>query len=526
LDWPKTKADTETGRRQQQQELCDLLDRLKAIHINTVLLQTRVRGTVIYPSTIEPWDNCLTGTYGQSPGYDPLQFAVEECHKRGMELHAWLVTIPCFKTAAARHLGNRSVLKTHPSLCIRHNDSWYLDPGMPGTADYLSALCKEVAERYDIDGIHFDYIRYPENATAFSDQKSYRKYGRGTDKKRWRRENITRCVRRMYETVKAVKPWIKISSSPIGKFADLKRFPSKGWNAYNAVYQDAQGWLREGIHDMLFPMMYFQGDHFYPFAADWQECSAGRPVVPGLGIYFLSPSEKDWELGVITRELHFIRSFGLTGQAYFRSKFLTADTKGLYTYLKQFYYPYPALTPACTWLDSIAPSSPGEPNRIVMDEQTELLCWAPSTDNVCGTDVRYNLYASRQTPVDISRPEHLVAVNLTECRYAANRVFNTLNGMHFAVTAVDRFGNESQPTPFESGYTVPSARSGLSCDGKTVTLPPLDTEFLILTDIAGRPIRSMRYNSSLSVTDLPDGVYTVRTLQKKGLSRPIGWFFK
>ena len=115
LDWPKNKATSPAGIKAQQDELCRILDRLKEVNINTVLLQTRVRGSVIYPSAIEPWDGCLTGTPGRAPGYDPLAFAVRECHKRGMELHAWLVAIPCFKISAATRMGNRSVLKT---LCL------------------------------------------------------------------------------------------------------------------------------------------------------------------------------------------------------------------------------------------------------------------------------------------------------------------------------------------------------------------------------------------------------------------------
>ena len=292
LDWPRTKARDASSRERQKEEFRTMLDRLQTININTILLQTRVRGTTIYPSAIEPWDECLTGTTGKDPGYDPLAFAIDECHKRGMELHAWIVTIPCFKVDQARRLGNKSVLKTHPELCKRHEGTWYLDPGMPGTADYLTAICNEITGRYDIDGLHFDYIRYPENARNFPDQSTYRKYGRGQNKAQWRRDNITRCVRQIYRSVKARKPWVRISSSPIGKFADLQRYSSKGWNAFEAVHQDAQGWLNEGIHDMLFPMMYFDGDHFYPFALDWQENNRNRPVIPGLGIYFLSPNEK------------------------------------------------------------------------------------------------------------------------------------------------------------------------------------------------------------------------------------------
>ena len=167
LDWPRTKACDASSRERQKEEFRTMLDRLQTININTILLQTRVRGTTIYPSAIEPWDECLTGTTGKDPGYDPLAFAIDECHKRGMELHAWIVTIPCFKVDQARRLGNKSVLKTHPELCKRHEGTWYLDPGMPGTADYLTAICNEITGRYDIDGLHFDYIRYPENARNF-----------------------------------------------------------------------------------------------------------------------------------------------------------------------------------------------------------------------------------------------------------------------------------------------------------------------------------------------------------------------
>ncbi len=525
LDWPSTKAVTTEGIKRQQEELCRILDRLQAIHINTVLLQTRIRGAVIYPSDIEPWDVCLTGTPGRNPGYDPLQFAIEECHRRGMELHAWMVTIPCFKTAAAKSMGSRSVLKTHPSLCRKHNDMWYLDPGMPGTADYLASLCREMTERYDIDGIHFDYIRYPENAARFTDNTTYRKYGRGQNKADWRRDNITRCVRRMYETVKAIKPWVKVSSSPIGKFNDLSRYPSRGWNAYQAVYQDAQGWCRDGIHDMLFPMMYFQGDNFFPFADDWNDNSWGRPVCPGLGIYFLSPKEKNWPLEAVERQLHFIRNIGLKGQAYFRSRFLTDNVKGLYDYLEGLFYPYPALTPPCVWLDSIAPGQPTNLTAFTSGEKGYLM-WEPSLDNVCGTDVYYNVYASRSYPVDISRPENLIAVKTRDTRFEYNPMFCLLNGIHFAVTAIDRFGNESQAAslPFQSGATVDSHQ--LAHDGNRLNLPPNNAEFALIADGAGRIVRTMPYATSVPINRLPRGYYEVRTLEAQGVSRRIGCFFK
>ena len=436
LDWPKTKATSAENREQQKQELCHILDQLKAAKINTILLQTRIRGSVIYPSKIEPWDICLTGQFDKNPGYDPLAFAIEETHKRGMELHAWVVTVPCFKIKDASKMGPKILLKTHPNLLKKHNEMYYLDPGLPGSDDYLVSICKEIVSNYDVDGIHFDYIRYPENAEGFPDGTTYKKYGKNRKKTDWRRDNISHIVHKTHAARKTLKPWVRLSCSPVGKFKDMRRFSSRGWNAYTAVYQDAQGWLHDGIMDMLCPMMYFQGDHFYPFAADWQENSYGRTIVPGLGIYFLSPREKDWDLGVIQRELCYLREQGLQGQAYFRSQFLTDNTKGLYDYLQTAYYPYPALLPPMTWQSSTPPVAPE-----VKDERTGpttcCLKWAPIKD------CRYVIYASKQLPVDTSDPANIVTVT-SQCEYSYNLLSSTLMGLHFTVTALDRYGNESR----------------------------------------------------------------------------------
>ena len=188
--------------------------------------------------------------------------------------------------------------------------------------------------------------------------------------------------------------------------------------------------------DLLFPMMYFQGNHFYPFAADWMENSYGRPVVPGLGIYFLSPNEKDWDFGIIQRELCYLREQGLLGQAFFRSQFLTDNTKGLYDYFKTAYYPYPALLPPMSWESKEKPAAP-----IVSVERTGpatgSLRWEPVKD------CRYVIYASKQFPVNTADPANIVTVT-PQCEYHYNLLVTTLLGMHFAVTALDRYGNESE----------------------------------------------------------------------------------
>ncbi|MCR5819979.1 MAG: family 10 glycosylhydrolase [Bacteroidaceae bacterium] len=443
LDWPRTKATSAAKREQQKAELCAILDSLKAININTIMFQTRVRGSVIYPSDIEPWDQSLTGTFDRSPGYDPLAFAIEETHRRGMELHAWVVTIPCFKTDVAKRMGPKSVLQTHKNLCLRFGDTWYLNPGQPGSANYLSAICTEIARRYDIDGIHFDYIRYPEQGASFPDAATFKRYGAGQTKSVWRRNNITNIVRQLYADIKSIKPWIKVSSSPVGKYANLTKYSSRGWNARDAVHQDAQAWMRDGIHDILFPMMYFRDNNFFPFAADWQQQSAGRHIAPGLGIYFMHPKEKNWPLSDITSELHFTRLTGMAGQCYFRSKFLTGNVKGLYDYLQQVFYTTPALPPACTWLNSTPPSKPTAAQIKDTSEGIKELTWQATSESPGG--LRYNIYASNRYPVDTTDPANIVTMLLREPRFRFDANVLACNGLNLAITAIDRTGNESPP---------------------------------------------------------------------------------
>lgn len=435
LDWPRRPASTPEAARRQQREFCLLLDRLKEAGINTVLFQTRTRSAVTYRSDIEPWDACLTGQAGRAPEFDPLALAVSECHARGMECHAWVVAFPAVKVAAARQYGQSALPRLHPELCTRAGDQWMLDPGVPGTADYLAAICREIAERYEVDGIHLDYIRYPEKSIPFNDDATFRRYGGGMSRRAWRTANVNRTVRAVHDAVKGVRPWIKLSCSPVGKYADLSRYSSHGWNARDAVSQDAQRWLREGWMDMLFPMMYFDGDHFYPFLADWQEHACGRPVVPGLGIYFLSPREKDWPLITVQRQLNVARALGTGGQAFFRARFLTEDEKGLYPWLRNVFYARPALVPPMSWQDSIPPAAPRV--RQKTDGMKLSLEWDAVEDE---TPVTYNVYR-----LDPRFGDVLLAVRLRATRYEELLCLPALRHSRYAVTAVDAYGNESLP---------------------------------------------------------------------------------
>ena len=531
IDWPRTYTE-----QQQKRELTQILDQLKQVNVNTVLLQTRVRASTIYPSQIEPWDMCLTGTHGRNPGYDPLQFAIDECHRRGMECHAWMVTIPVGKTNEARF---KEFKRNNPSIAMNIGQEGYMNPENPATGDYLARICAEVTRRYDIDGIHLDYIRYPEtwgkgtSATTTKSKGKGRQKGKATVASRTgsttsaaqRRQNITDIVRKINQAVKGLKPWVKLSCSPIGKFGDLSRYRSGGWNAYNAVYQDAQGWLRDGLMDQLYPMQYFRGDNFYPFALDWQERSYGRTIVSGLGIYFLSPREGNWPLQDVKRQMFFVRENGI-GHCYFRSKFLTDNTKGIYDFVRQF-DEAPALIPPMTWAWSQAPSSPTRLD-IQRGRASDHLTWSGARDFSHAPYLLYNVYASITPDVDISDPRNLVATRLMQTAITLPHT----NGrtLYYAVTALDRYGNESSPIVESTRPKVQTVMPNVQrTDGQRLKLPSkgaeFDADYLAIETLQGQLLLTVPYRGQYAnISRLPDGIYQMRSIGRKGVSHRLGFF--
>ena len=444
LDWPHRPATDARSRLAQQQALTEILDRLQAANFNMVFLQTRLRGDVIYRSKIEPASSTFSGRLGELPGYDPLAFAIEECHKRGMECHAWFVTFPVGTEKHVKEMGKRSVVRKHPKLCKRHNGEWYLDPGVPGTADYLLSLVKEIVEGYDIDGIHFDYIRYPEEAKTVPDSKLYNQSGKKRPLADWRRENINRMVYRFYDYVKQVKPWVQVSSSPLGKYSRIEQVPNAGWTAYESVYQDPKRWLEAGKQDMLVPMMYYLHKNFFPFVDNWVSLSNGRLIVPGLGAYRMDKSEADWTVNDITDQIDYNRYFGGAGCAFFRCGNVLYNEKGLYQELRDHYYPYPAQLPPLTWLNDRVPNAPKE-IRVAREGDELCLTWDKPADEPA--DLTYTVYYALNDSID-SRSAHNILATLVH----GERLYlpvDTLReqGYTFSVSASTRYHVESTPSP-------------------------------------------------------------------------------
>lgn len=520
IDWPHSYAQSERSAEKQKEELRAILDRLQKANINTVLLQTRIRATTIYPSQYEPWDGCLSGFPGKSPGYDALQFAIDECHKRGMEVHAWVVTIPVGKWNS---YGCRQLRKRFPRLIKRIDQDGYMDPEATQTGCYLAEMCREIVQRYDVDGIHLDYIRYPETW----------KFRISKDQARG---NITRIVEKIHQAVKKEKPWVKMSCSPIGKFDDLSRYWSHGWNAYTKVAQDAQAWLKDGLMDELFPMMYFRGDQFFPFAIDWKEHSYGKIIAPGLGIYFLDPKEGKWNISDITSELYHLRNIG-EGHAFFRNKFLLDNHQGVYDFVSAHFNRYPALVPPMTWESNKRPQQPVT-LCIEENEGTTTLRWDNSLQYEDGTAIKTpsiynNVYASKEYPVDVHDARNLILTRTTR-RQLTTRTGNTPT--YYAVTTTDGFGNESRAKQLNQTAVVKTAtRYGKACrlttTGESIILSSsiheTDCQYIIVKNMQEQAVYITKpQNRKINIKKIKDGIYTLNCVNYRNIEHTLGTFIK
>jgi hypothetical protein len=269
--------------------------------------------------------------------------------------------------------------------------------------------------------------------------------------------------------------------------------------------------------DQLYPMMYFRDNQFFPFLLDWQERSYGRTVAAGLGIYFLDPREGRWQLSDVTRQLEVMRQEGL-GQCFFRSKFLTDNHKGIYDYVCQ-HNRQPALVPPMTWAGQTAPKAP---TGLYLQKQT--LWWRGAQSTNDSPYLLYNIYASNEYPVDTSKPENLVATRIR------TEQLQVLAGKYYAVCAVDRYGQESQPRQLAGVSTRRSTSAHIvRTNGKWLDMPvkdkALDAEYVIIETLQGQKVKALPYpGKQLDIRKLPDGVYVLKSLGRKGVTHRLTHF--
>lgn len=431
LDWPRSR----TSQGEQKKELISILDNLKKNNFNTVMFQVRTRGEVFYNSRIEPMLSMIV-TAGGAGKFDPLALVVEECHKRGLECHAWIVTYPLGGDKHVKSLGMSSVTRKNPSITKKFKGEWFLDPGNPRTDDYLLSIIEEVVTHYDVDGVHFDYIRYPDNRGQFPDDGMYRLYGKGKTRADWRRDNITRFVKKTYEKVKELKPWVQVSSSPLGRYRSLGGY-GYGWTAFETVYQDAGKWMKTGIHDAVYPMMYYKDKLFYPYVDDWLNHGNGRIVVPGLGAYQMI--ELGWSQQDILNQVDYTRMKNAEGQAYFRTENVLSNTKGILQALEK-YYKYPAKLPAMIWLSDSVPGKPYDLRAEKMSDGSFQLKWEVENQDA---RVTFNVYRSDSEELSTDKAENILAVGLKQP--LINLIVpDTDEAFYYYITVSDSYHNESE----------------------------------------------------------------------------------
>ncbi len=387
IDWPSAPG---LSAARQRSEALALLDRARAIGLNALILQVRPAADAIYPSALEPWSEVLSGEQGKAPGdntWDPLAFWVQEAHRRGLELHAWINPYRARHSSAKSPLTASHIAVRRPDLVKRYGDMLWMDPGEPDAAAHTLAVVADVVRRYDIDGLHIDdyFYPYPVNvspavpatATAaavpagpevpFPDDPSYARYrltdagGGPLTRDDWRRANVDALVEALHRTVHAVKPWVRFGVSPFGVGKPALRPPGVvGFSQYDKLYADAERWLAQGWMDYLAPQLYWQIERAglqFPVLLDYwlAQNPAQRAVWPGL---FSSQVGRSWPAREIVEQITVQRSRVTGTQAgghiHFSLIALQQDRDGLATLLQMGPYAQAALVPATPGLASTA----------------------------------------------------------------------------------------------------------------------------------------------------------------------------
>ena len=350
INWPSTSG---LGASAQQSEMRDLLDVARETGLNTVFFQIRPECDAFYASELEPWSRYLGGTQGEDPGWDPLAFAIEEAHARGLELHAWM------NPYRAKSSTSSTAVAPHPAVTLSehahvYGSALWMDPGAPEVQDHTLAVIRDVLDRYDVDGLHFDDYFYPyPNGEEFPDDATYAAYtsaGGTLGRDDWRRDNVNQLVRRISEIVAEVRPAVRFGISPFGIYRPGMPEGITGLDQYAAIYADPVKWMAEGWVDYLAPQLYWPSTQtaqaYEPLVEWWGALAAeGRLIIPGNYLSKLG-SEAAWSVDEFRTQIDLTRAApGTGGNIYFHLQPLVANTMGVRDAFRSEYYAEPALTP-------------------------------------------------------------------------------------------------------------------------------------------------------------------------------------
>ncbi|MFV0545476.1 MAG: glycoside hydrolase family 10 protein [Bacteroides sp.] len=441
-----------------QQTLIHQLDVMQRAGINAVIFQVRPEADALYASQYEPWSRFLTGEQGRipSPMWDPMQFMIEECHKRNMEFHAWINPYRV-KTSLKNQLASTHVYHEHPEWFVTYGDQLYFDPALPQSRDHIRKVVTDIVSRYDVDAIHMDdyFYPYPIKGKDFPDEASFARYGGGfTNKADWRRSNVNVLIRQLHETIRGLKPWVKFGISPFGIYRNQKSDPlgsaTNGLQNYDDLYADVLLWAREGWIDYNIPQIYWQIGHpaadYETLVKWWAQHTENRPLFVGQSIpnSVQNADPINPEMNQLPRKMAYQRAYQTIGGSCQWYSTALVDNMGNYrSALEQEYHKYPALVPVFDFIDHKAPDKVRKMKGVWTSDGYILFWTAPKFKTEMDRPVQYVVYRfESKEKVNLNDPSHIVAIT-RDCYYVLPYNDGKVK-YRYVVTALDRLHNESK----------------------------------------------------------------------------------
>lgn len=379
MDWPSRPG---LPVAQQKSELIAILDRAAELNLNAIVLQIRPSADALYASKKEPWSTFLTGEMGKAPVpfYDPLAFAVEEAHARGLELHAWVNPYRAHYPADKSRISANHIARRRPDLVVKYGPYLWLDPGSSDVRAYTVSVVRDIVRRYDIDGIHIDDYFYPYvehtrrgRPIPFPDGRTWRAYRRGGGtlaRDDWRRRNVDMLIEQLYGAVKEEKSWVKFGISPFGIWRPGNPASVRGLDAYSELYADSRKWLQRGWTDYFTPQLYWRSgapQQRYDELLHWwaEQNTLGRHLWVGNYTSRVMGEGANWRASELLEQVRLTRAdSGASGNVHFSMNVFMQNRDSLVNRLLAGPYAQPALVPASPWLDSHAPSAPSARARV------------------------------------------------------------------------------------------------------------------------------------------------------------------
>ncbi len=472
-DWPGPAKDT-AG---QQASLIAILDELMSTGINTVFLQVRPACDAFYQSNYEPWSRYLTGTEGEAPDpfWDPLEFAIDACHERGMELHAWINPYRARAGGTSNHPTH--VINTHPEWIVTYGASSkkVLNPGLPEVRAHVENVIMDIVTGYNVDGIHFDdyFYPYPESGYSFDDSEAYGLYGNGMSLEDWRRYNVNTLIETVYNSIKTIDQRVKFGVSPFGIWKSGTPPGIAGLSAYDDIFCDALAWLSGNYVDYISPQLYwgYGGSTDYALLMPWWALQAGnnnRHFYPGLAAYRVASGQLTAE--TLRQQILDSRDNSLCQGTIFFSSSSVTDYTVVNDPLKNELYLSPALVPAMEWIDAIPPRKPLN-LTITPSGDGNIISWGkPQAASDGEYPSRYILYCSLTEEIDTDNAGNILYITGISEEPDLSYFHQTSSTCFYAAASLDRTGNESPAAYVSQTIDNPSDFSASSAGPDSIGL--------------------------------------------------------